>query len=642
MNMQLLKMIQKKEEAWRRYRSNTRSNKQRKNYQRIRNDVTTEVRRAKFEYEHRLAKEVKSNPKAFFSYARSKTTVKENVLFVKKSDGQLTTSLKETCGVLNSEFQKVFTKPTRSSHSLPSHATPKVKQLTDIDISVGQVKNLMKNLKAQSAAGPDGIHPRVLRECADVLSMPITIIFEHSLRAGILPTDWKKGNITPIFKKGSKTDPLNYRPISLTSVVCKILEKLIRCSIMKHLEENHLLSSHQHGFRSNKSCLTQLLEYLHFVEEMTDNGDCVDAVYLDCSKAFDTVPHDLLLLKLKCVGIDGRTLNWIKDFLTNRQQRVQVKDCCSEWRGVWSGVPQGSVLGPTLFLVYVNDLLDGLRSKGKLFADDVKIYRRMMSPGDRDQLQDDLQKLNEWSSKWKLKFNRDKCNVMHIGRKNPCYNYTMSGSTLSTTSQEKDLGIIIPSNMKPSAQVTKAAASANSMLGRIKHTFTCLDRETLPALYKALVRPRMEFAIQAWSPYLRKDISKLERVQRRATKLIPSIAHLTYQERLIQLNMTTLEKRRERGDMIEVFKILKGLDRVNPQGNFLMQEMSSHKQRTRGHSLKLVKPRHRTWKRNQFFSSRVVNAWNKLSAKTVSSRTVNMFKHNYDHYDQNMTRRQPL
>ena len=472
--------------------------------------------------------------------------------------------------------------------------------------------------------------------------MPITIIFEHSLRAGILPTDWKKGNITPIFKKGSKTDPLNYRPISLTSVVCKILEKLIRCSIMKHLEENHLLSPHQHGFRSNKSCLTQLLEYLHFVEEMTDNGDCVDAVYLDCSKAFDTVPHDLLLLKLKCVGIDGRTLNWIKDFLTNRQQRVQVKDCCSEWRGVWSGVPQGSVLGPTLFLVYVNDLLDGLRSKGKLFADDVKIYRRMMSPGDRDQLQDDLQKLDEWSSKWKLKFNRDKCNVMHIGRKNPCYNYTMSGSTLSTTSQEKDLGIIISSNMKPSAQVTKAAASANSMLGRIKHTFTCLDRETLPALYKALVRPRMEFAIQAWSPYLRKDISKLERVQRRATKLIPSIAHLTYQERLIQLNMTTLEKRRERGDMIEVFKILKGLDRVNPQGNFLMQEMSSHKQRTRGHSLKLVKPRHRTWKRNQFFSSRVVNAWNKLSAKTVSSRTVNMFKHNYDHYDQNMTRRQPL
>ena len=567
---------------------------------------------------------------------------KKTFCLLKKSDGQLTTSLKETCGVLNSEFQKVFTKPTRSSHSLPSHATPKVKQLTDIDISVDQVKNLMKNLKAQSAAGPDGIHPRVLRECADVLSMPIAIIFEHSLRAGILPTDWKKGNITPIFKKGSKTDPLNYRPISLTSVVCKILEKLIRCSIMEHLEENHLLSPHQHGFRSNKSCLTQLLEYLHFVEEMTDNGDCVDAVYLDCSKAFDTVPHDLLLLKLKCVGVDGRTLNWIKDFLTNRQQRVQVKDCCSEWRGVWSGVPQGSVLGPTLFLVYVNDLLDGLRSKGKLFADDVKIYRRMMSPGDRDQLQDDLQKLDEWSSKWKLKFNRDKCNVMHIGRKNPCYNYTMSGSTLSTTSQEKDLGIIISSNMKPSAQVTKAAASANSMLGRIKHTFTCLDRETLPALYKALVRPRMEFAIQAWSPYLRKDISKLERVQRRATKLIPSIAHLTYQERLIQLNMTTLEKRRERGDMIKVFKILKGLDRVNPQGNFLMQEMSSHKQRTRGHSLKLVKPRHRTWKRNQFFSSRVVNAWNKLSAKTVSSRTVNMFKHNYDHYDQNMTRRQPL
>ena len=387
--------------------------------------------------------------------------------------------------------------------------------------------------------------------------------------------------------------------------------------------------------------MTQLLEYLHFVEDAVDNGDCVDAVYLDCSKAFDTVPHELLLYKLKHVGIDRGMLQWIKAFVTDRQQRVQVKGTSSEWRCVWSGVPQGSVLGPRLFLVYVNDLLDGLDSHGKLFADDVKVFRRVRNIQDRNNLQDDLDKLDEWSRRWKLKFNREKCKVMHIGRRNPCYDYTMNNTILSTTSLEKDLGILISSDLKVSAQVAKAAAAANSMLGRIKRTFTCLDEETLPALYKALVRPRMEFAIQAWSPSLRKDIVRLERVQRRATKLVRIIAHLTYQERLTHLNMTTLEKRRERGDMLEVFKILKGLDRVNLEGNFLKLESNHLGQRTRGHSKKLVKPQHRTWKRNQFFASRVVNTWNSLPEKVVSSKTVNSFKHNYDQ-NLTMTRRQPL
>ena len=255
-----------------------------------------------------------------------------------------------------------------------------------------------------------------------------------------------------------------------------------------------------------------------------------------------------------------------------------------------------------------------------------------MSPEDRECLQEDLRKLDEWSDKWLLKFNKEKCKVMHIGRRNMGHNYTLKNTTLSITSQEKDLGILITPNLKPSEQVTRAAASANSMLGRIKRTFTCLDKETLPALYKALVRPRMEYAIQAWCPYLKKDIAKLERVQRRATKLIPDIAHLSYQDRLDHLTLTTLEKRRERGDMLEVFKILKGLDKVVSEGNFLQLETSRHTQRTRGHSLKLIKPQHRTWKRNQFLSSRVVNAWNRLPEKVISSKNVNAFKHNYDQH----------
>lgn len=630
MNRHLLRMTKKKDEAWKKHRKHKKSKRLRKAYQKLRNQVTTTIRRAKSDYEHSLAKEVKQNPKVFFAYARSKTTIKEDVMFVNRDDGQQTTSLKETCEIMNREFERVFVRECVAPSPTPS--TFQGMKLSALDITVEEVKKLLCDLQVQSAAGPDGVHPRVLKECAEVLAEPLTFIYEHSLNTSSMPYDWKRGNITPIYKKGSKTNPLNYRPISLTSVVCKTLEKIVRHRIMEHLEDNKYLTHHQHGFRSNKSCLTQLLEYLHYVEDVVDDGGCVDAVYLDVAKAFDSVPHKLLLLKLQAVGIDGQVLSWVQDFLTNRQQRVKIKGACSEWRKVWSGVPQGSVLGPTLFLVYVNDLLDDIRSNGKLFADDAKIFRRVKNSDDTKCLQDDLCKLDEWSRKWSLKFNKDKCKVMHFGTKNQGHNYTMGGTTLSTTSSEKDLGIIITSNMKLSTQVAKAASTANSMLGRIKRTFTCLDEETLPALYKALVRPRMEYAIQTWSPYLKKDIKMLEKVQRRATKLVRSISHLTYQDRLKHLKLTTLEKRRQRGDMIQVFKLLKGFDHVNMEGNFLKLDEN---QRTRGHNLKLCKPRHRTWKRNQFFSSRVVEEWNRLPEKVINSKSINSFKHHYDQYQKN-------
>ena len=206
----------------------------------------------------------------------------------------------------------------------------------------------------------------------------------------------------------------------------------------------------------------------------------------------------------------------------------------------------------------------------------------------------------------------------------------MGGKFLAETQEEKDLGIMVTRDLKQSTQASKAATTANSVLGRIKRTFTCLDEETVPLLYKALVRPRMEFAIQAWSPYLKKDIAKLEKVQRRATKLVPTIAHLTYEDRLKKLNMTTLEERRTRGDMIETYKILTGVDQVCTDRDFFVLDRGDETTRTRGHSLKLIKPRHRTYKRTMFFPSRVVNRWNQLPEDVITSTSVNVFKNRYD------------
>ena len=222
-----------------------------------------------------------------------------------------------------------------------------------------------------------------------------------------------------------------------------------------------------------------------------------------------------------------------------------VKGVLSDSLQVWSGVPQGSVLGPVLFLIFINDLLDGISSDGKLFADDSKLFRRIKSHADRVILQEDLLKLQEWSQKWLLQFNENKCKVMHIGRRNPEYEYYLNDSAL-----EKDLGIHVTPDWKSSTHVSKVAAKANSMVGRIKRTFSYMDEEMFKYLYPSLVRSQMEYAVQAWSPSLKKDIDLLEKVQQRATKLVPSLKDKPYEERKQALNLTSLEERRVMGDLI--------------------------------------------------------------------------------------------
>ena len=624
MTRDVMAAIHRKEEAWLRYRKK-RNKVRMSEYKKLRNKATQSIRKAKYQFEVDLAKDVKSNPKAFYAYARSKTSIKEELISVKNDQGILSGSLEEACETMNEKFAKVFLVTDQLSPPvIQSHQGNK---LTSMDISVEEVESTLRELKT-SAPGPDGVHPVVLRNCSQCLSKPLVWLFKKSLMEGCVPRDWKQANITPIFKKGCRSDALNYRPISLTSVVCKVMERQVRKHLIKHLEDSNLLSKHQHGFRSGMSCLTQLLEYLTEIGNVVDNGEDIDSIYLDCSKAFDTVPHRHLLAKLCAIGIEGHVLKWIESFLTGREQRVGIRGTFSSWRKVKSGVPQGSVMGPTLFLVYINDLLDGLQSKGKLFADDVKIYATIRGIEDSHQLQSDLNRLEEWSKKWLLKFNGEKCKVMSFGARNPKHDYTLDGAKLTHSDQEKDLGVLVTTDLKPSAQVSRAAACANSMLGRLRATFTCLNEITLPLLYKALVRPRMEFAIQAWSPYLKKDIEKLEKVQRRATKLIPTLAHLPYHDRLKHLGLTTLEERRNRGDMIETFKIIHGYDKVEVNGPFL--QLDKNHQQTRGHSLKLVKPRHRTHKRNCFFPARVISAWNDLPGKVVESENVNTFKRRYD------------
>jgi len=285
-------------------------------------------------------------------------------------------------------------------------------------------------------------------------------------------------------------------------------------------------------------------------------------------------------------------------------------------------------LGPILFLIYINDLEIDIISQLNKFADDSKLMKGIGSNVDVDILREDLQKLEVWADKWQMQFNVDKCSVVHLGTNNACADYSLFNRQLKVSEKERDLGIIVDNKLKFSEQCNTAVNKANNTLGMIKRNIVSRNHKIITKLYKALVRPKLEYCIQAWRPFLQKDIDKIERVQHRATKIISECRNLNYKDRLEYSGLTTLEDRRNRGDMIEVFKLTKGFSKIDRNKLFNY----SVDTRTRGHAFKLVKDRPRLDVRKNFFSHRVVNIWNALPSDVVESESVNIFKNRYDKY----------
>jgi len=352
---------------------------------------------------------------------------------------------------------------------------------------------------------------------------------------------WKEANVTPIYKKGSRCSVSNYRQVSLTSVCCKLLEKLVRNVLLGHMIDNGILSEYQHGFVHGRSCTTQLLKVFDKWTEILDQGGAIDVVYLDFAKAFDTVPHIHLMNKLERYGVSGKLLEWIRQFLIGRKQRFGVAGSFSDWITVLSGVPQGSVLGPILFLCYINDMPDLITSMMYLYADDTKLFRRVDNDLDRQKLQKDLDQLSVWSQHEQLRFHVDKCKIMHIGgSRNPHATYTMESIHLQTTDEEKDLGVWIDSSLKPSNHVSHVVAKANQMLGLIRRTFTYMDCELMKQLFINVVRPHLEYGNVVWHPFLKQDTELIEGVLHRATRMVPGLAKLSYEERLQKMHLPSL------------------------------------------------------------------------------------------------------
>ena len=497
------------------------------------------------------------------------------------------------------------------------------------------------------ASGPDAIPNMVLKNCADSLAPVMSEIFQLSLDSGNLPDDWKKANISSVFKKGDKHLASNYRPVSLTSVCCKILEHVVCRHLMNHLESNNILTNLNHGFRSGFSCETQLLTTMNDLFLAYDQSKQVDIAILDFSKAFDTVPHKKLLHKLNSYGITGQVHTWLSNFLMNRTMRVVLEGETSEEVKVESGVPQGTVLGPILFLCHINDLPLSVSSQVRLFADDCLLYRTIDSVQDHLALQKDLNNLEIWAKNWGMKFNAKKCYILRVRDKHQFLFYKLDNSILQIVPSNPYLGLEISNDLKWHKHINNITSKASRTLGFLQRNLRHCPKECRKTAYLSLIRSTLEYGSVVWDSQYKMDIDKLERIQHRAARFIcqdfKSMETGCVSGMLKDLKLPSLEERRKHLRLTFMYKVVEGLVPAMPHNQFF-QPKSKGKRQIKAKKFEncvtnnvidrsatcnsrpfLVPNSHTEQYRNSFFV-RTTEEWNHLEDSVVTANSVDIFK----------------
>jgi len=576
------------------------------------------------------AKVIESNNNGdFFKFVNRKLSYKSGVGALRDGDEYVSDDGRKA-ELLNAAFHKA---QQTDNGSLPKFTNRQngARVLETVDFDMHKIYKVGRRIKPKLSKDPEGYCPFLLSKILSSLASPLSTIFQSFMSTSSIPDSWKHSIITPIFKKGLASDPNNYRPVAITSIFSKLMERVIAHDTSYFLKETGLISKEQHGFIKARSTSTNLLESVNDWTINFSSHSATDVAYIDFAKAFDKVIHSKLIHKLECYGIRGDLLKFMRNFLLNRTQCTKVGSCLSTCLNIKSGVIQGSCIGPLLFVVYINDITECLRDgcSMKLFADDIKLYTCIETTVDTDRLQGNLDNVFNWATLWQMEISIAKCAILPVGGKLLCIHnrqYVINNVVLPTVFNCRDLGVTVDRDLTFSDHVDNIVSRACIKANLIIRCFVSGDRHSLLKAFVTYVRPILEFNSSVWTPRHLGDIEKLESVQRHFTKRIAGLWDMDYNARLKALDLESLELRRLRADLIITYKIVLGYIDTDPNNFFRV--MPDNDRPTRGHAFRLSVPDSNSVSeaRRHFLSIRILSVWNGLPEITTDFSTLNRFK----------------
>ena len=565
-NNTIILSLKRKYQFWQSYKR-TKSIFDLENFKSLRATVKLLIKNAYYSYVKSVSNNIKSDPKAFWAFFKAKNR-QTTITSTMTRDNNIFETPQQIVNEFANFFTEVFTHNSPNVNNVcdfnPSEIS--VNTMHPFQVSEREVEKSLKKLKSSMTAGPDLVPSFLLRDCATVFAKPLSIIYNMILKTCRFPLLWKLSRVSPIYKAGDRSEISNYRPVSIMNNFAKVFEYVLHPIIYSHV--SHLLSTKQHGFMKGRSTVTNLTVFSQFVSEVLDRGGQVDCIYNDFSKAFDRINHSLLLVKLRKFGISDSLITLISSYLTDRHLYVTYNGFESHRYIQVSGVPQGSVLGPLLFNMFVDDIAHEVMNNCLLFADDVKIFTEIKNSTDCRMLQNKLDRINSWCSENLLPLNIKKCTIMSFSRKNITnikFDYYLENTVIERKYVVRDLGVIFDSKFTFVDHINTIILSASKSVGVIiRNSKEIEDLSVIKTLYCSLVRSRLEYASVIWNPIYKIHETNLERVQRRFLKYMVFRADGAYPEQgypedimLERFSLHSLMSRRKLDSILLLVKILR-------------------------------------------------------------------------------------
>ena len=603
-------------------------------FRQLRNETNTMIRNSKQQFYDNIAEKLKSKSLSSKDWwSTLKTFISPNLnsaIPPIESEGIIYSDDFEKANLFNNYFQGQ-TVLDDSNAVLPELPEPSyLTSLSSIAFDPQEVEEILRTLKTDKASGPDGLSNRILKELSHELSSPLCSLFNKSLSLGKFPSPYKDANVTPVHKKGDLSLVSNYRPISLLNSVAKLFEKLVFKYLYNHLQDNNMLSSLQSGFIPGDSTVNQLVYLYHIFTEALDAGKEVRTVFCDISKAFDRVWHEGLIYKLKAAGVSGDVLRWFQSYLSGRRQRVVLPGSLSEWVYIKAGVPQGSILGPLLFLLYINDIVKNIGSNIRLFADDTSLFIIVDNPTTAALcLNSDLEKLSRWAAIWLVTFNPSKNESLLISRKinKPIHpNLYMQNVQIQEVSSHKHLGLYFSNDCSWHQHIYYIKQKAWFRIHIMRKLKFKLDRKSLETIYLTFIRPLLEYGDVIWDNCTQYEKNELDKIQNEAARITTGTTKLVSLDNLYkEVGWQTLHRRRQDHKITLFYKMFNQLTPVH-LSSLIPQQVNAISHHNLRNSNDIHTIRSNTSLYHNSFLPSTLRQWNSLPVEVRQLNTLSSFK----------------